>query len=1104
MLLLSVARVAWAITPAPLQFEENKQQWPAAARYRAEAPGGVVWLRSTGFTYVWESTADRRQARHADSLARATKARPTASPLREHAVLVDFVGAAPAVLHPEHPAEAYANYLTGNDPRRWASRVRSCEAVRYAGLYPGVELRTYGTEAGFFEYDVVLAPGADPATVRLRYQGATTLALRPDGTLRIGTSVGEVREQRPVAYQLGAGGQRQPVPCRYRLRGNVLSFELPAGYDKMRKLVIDPVVQASTYTGIRAPSVGTAYDSAGNVYMLSSAESSSIVFPVTPGAYTSFATANILIAKFNAAGTQKLFSTIIGGRPGWNFSSVGDRPLLCKVDPADNLCIVAQCFSNDFPMLAGSYDTTPVGNKLVLAKLNPAGTALVASSYFGGTGELRQDINDISFDASGEVYLAGFTNDATFPTTPNAYRRTYAAGPNGEGYIAHFDANLRTLRWSTLLAAPAPTTLLQYVASVRVTATGQVYFAGRMGVGFPVPATAYSSVNSGGLVGSLSADGRQLLAATYLPGTGPLGPGQELFVGPMRVELDGAGNVAVLGRTFFGGVVPTPGALAFGVGAGYPAFQYFVGKLSAGLNNLLTLAVVANGTDFVNTNLQVDDCGNMYYILALQGIALSGNPTLNANVPPVTPIASGLSQPLDYSYYLGALSGDGRQLLFGTFYGSGSGGGTLSGAIDKRGRFYQVHNDFFQPGYQVLPNAYQTGPLPGPYYTNIVSIIDPELNLAPQASFTGTPLVVCPGQPVQFTNTSTRNGGFRWIFGDGSPADSLTANPIHRYTAVGTYRVRLRVRPAPGACTPADTTSQLVQVQALPARTLPARLALPCVPGPATLDAGPAGPYLWSTGATTRNIQVSASGRYSVQVGSGFCARRDTVTVLPSNPPQRALPQQVALCPNQPRLLDAGNPGSTYRWNTGATSQTISVNVAGTYSVAIRNPCGRTDTVRVQVAPAPTLQRDSLVCAGQVVLRVAAAEAGSTYRWSTGSTTPELTVDAPGTYSVQVSGPNCQFSLSTYAAPRPATLRVPNVFTPNPDDNLNPTFRIPGLPGGSELRVFNRWGREVYHSTDYRNDWAAPGLPDGVYYYLLQNPAFCQGSQLRGWVEVLR
>ncbi len=280
-----------------------------------------------------------------------------------------------------------------------------------------------------------------------------------------------------------------------------------------------------------------------------------------------------------------------------------------------------------------------------------------------------------------------------------------------------------------------------------------------------------------------------------------------------------------------------------------------------------------------------------------------------------------------------------------------------------------------------------------------------------------------------------------------------------------------------------------------------------------------AGRIRWDFGDGSPRDSVNASpqhtyprpGTYRVRLlarpAPGSCARPDTTSALVrvGAPAVRALLPRVYLCPGQPAVtLDAGNPGSTYAWNTGATSQTIQASQPGTYVVAIRTPCGRVDTARVLVPAPPRLVRDSLACAGVVTLRVADPDPAATYLWSTGATTPALAVTEPGRYTLAVSVGGCRFALAAVAAPAGAVPTVPNVFTPGPGDALNATFQVPGLPPGSRLRVYSRWGSLVYEAADYRNTWDAAGLAAGTYYYLLENARFCQSSTYKGWVEVIR
>ncbi len=178
------------------------------------------------------------------------------------------------------------------------------------------------------------------------------------------------------------------------------------------------------------------------------------------------------------------------------------------------------------------------------------------------------------------------------------------------------------------------------------------------------------------------------------------------------------------------------------------------------------------------------------------------------------------------------------------------------------------------------------------------------------------------------------------------------------------------------------------------------------------LDAGNAGStYLWSTGATIQSIDVTTSGTYSVAVtNAAGCTGRDTITVTVNPVPVVALGPDVSICSGNSLTLDAGTqgPNATYLWSTGATSQTLSVATAGSYSVTVTNGSGciGRDTINVTTGTAPVvaLGNDTAFCVGGALTLDAGNQAtGTTYMWSTGANTQAITVAASGTYSVAVT-----------------------------------------------------------------------------------------------------
>jgi gliding motility-associated-like protein len=218
--------------------------------------------------------------------------------------------------------------------------------------------------------------------------------------------------------------------------------------------------------------------------------------------------------------------------------------------------------------------------------------------------------------------------------------------------------------------------------------------------------------------------------------------------------------------------------------------------------------------------------------------------------------------------------------------------------------------------------------------------------------------------------------------------------------------------------------------------------------------------------------------------------------------PGRALPATAVLCPSSTLALQAaGGPGYSYRWSTGATTRTLDVSQPGTYRVVVSNGgCSTRDSVLVRAVTVPRLPADTTLCTnGNINLQVRAAP-GSTVRWDGGQTTSTLAVSASGVYGVTVTTDGCVFKRQVRVELR-RLAQPPNVITPN-GDGLNETLEILPLEPGTRVSLFNRWGRLVYSTTDYHNDWGTGQAP-GLYYYTLENERYCQPF-VKGWVEVIR
>ena len=178
----------------PLLFIPNENQWEPEVKYRVDI-GGInkLFMEERALTWLFHDPMAVERM-HEDKTGADTMT------WQSHAYKVHFVGAAPAKIKGLDQQISYHNYYLGNDPRRWATKVPLFHTVSYDGLYDGIEMKAYSQD-GHFKYDFKIAPGVDPAIIKLRYEGIDGLKLT-EGHLEIETSVEQVTEQQPYSYQI--------------------------------------------------------------------------------------------------------------------------------------------------------------------------------------------------------------------------------------------------------------------------------------------------------------------------------------------------------------------------------------------------------------------------------------------------------------------------------------------------------------------------------------------------------------------------------------------------------------------------------------------------------------------------------------------------------------------------------------------------------------------------------------------------------------------------------------------------------------------------------------------------------------------------------------
>jgi beta-propeller repeat-containing protein len=667
--------------PLPLSFEVNHGQTDRRVKFLSRGRGYTLFLTPTEAVLALSEPQAEERSVHLRQTLPLTHRKALTSVLR-----MRLVGANPAP-HASGLEElpGKSNYFIGNDPKKWRMNVPNYAKVKYEGIYPGVDLVYYGKQRQL-EHDFILAPGANPSGIALELKGADKLSLDSRGDLVLATGGGEVRLQKPVVYQ-EADGARREIAGSYVLKGkHRVGFELGA-YDATRRLVIDPVLSYSTYLGGSGNDVGSgiAVDSSGNAYVAGSTGSTNF-----PGASSSTIQSSnggggdAFVAKLNAAGSTLVYSTYLGG-------SGFDEGLGIAVDSSGNAYVTGLTQSTNFPT-ANAFESALSGvEDAFVAKLNATGSALVYSTYLGGSGF---DVGyGIAADSSGNAYVTGVTGSTNFPTA-NAFQS--ASGGGGDAFVTELNAAGSALVYSTYLGGNSSDTGL----GIAVDSSGNAYVTGTtFSANFPVvnPLPAPNNALQGrenAFVSKVSFSGSTLSLAysTYLGGSGPCCAQDEGHA----VAVDSSGSAYVTGITTSTNFPTTPGAFQTAIGGSTDAF---VSKLSlSGATLALAYSTFLGGVgEEVGFGIAVDPSGNAY----VTGLTTSPNfPTVNPLPAPNNTLQN------VQSAFVTELNAAGSALVYSTYLGGSAFDIGIGIAVDSSGSAYVT--GWTLGGFPTTTGAYQT------------------------------------------------------------------------------------------------------------------------------------------------------------------------------------------------------------------------------------------------------------------------------------------------------------------------------------------------------------------------------------------------------------
>jgi hypothetical protein len=676
----------------PLSFEPNEGQSNSPAKFIAHGNGFSIFLTSEEAVLLLPGR-------------RSPNAQKTAPGAPANTLRMKLVGAnSSASVDGRDQLPGKSNYFVGS-PDRWRTNLPTYRGVLERGIYQGVDLVYYGNQRQL-ETDVVLAPGADPRAVRWSITGAQKLSIDAKGALVMDVDGGQLRLERPIAYQTVTGARKR-VPVNYVLLGRSDVGLALGSYDRSQKLVVDPILSYSTYLGGSnidgANAIAVAPDKtafvAGGTYSLDFPTA----HPLQPnhgGPDDTFRDA--FVAKLSVDGSTLLYSTYLGGKN-------DDLANGVAVDAFGQAYVVGTTASPDFPVPVTIPSFNPkcggdgkcgatwnpqgliVRNGFLL-KLDAEGSHPLYAGFIGyyenvSGQSVAVDSNEIAY-VTGEVgpnipvtvpIIPPNVPPPPFPITANAAQPTYGGGDT-DIFVWQVSETGNSVLYSTYLGGSKEDDGLGIAVDTNANAyvTGLTYSSN-----FPVTGTALQGTYAGAgdaLLTKVNTAGGPLVYSTFLGGSG-LDKGNSLAV-------DATGNTYITGATS-----STSSTLGFPPPAG--AFQ---------TNCTLDVSGACEGDAFVaKLNPSLSGPGSLLYFtylggsLADAGQAIAIDSAGSAYVTGSTvstdfPVAGAVFQPKfgggNADAFVTKLDPTGKTLLYSSFLGGTNTDIGYGIAVDTAGNAY--------------------------------------------------------------------------------------------------------------------------------------------------------------------------------------------------------------------------------------------------------------------------------------------------------------------------------------------------------------------------------------------------------------------------------
>ena len=777
-----------------ITFSENKGQWQEKIVASAKLQGGNLFITNNLFQFIFTNPLNNNHPntkKLETPLAFAFSAEPQFDNKSANFIAEKLF-----------PSEDYENYYLGNNQSKWKSNVRKySKLILRDNSFPvriEIEGKKNSIKASYF-----LKAKNNHKNFSIKYSKELKIKIKQN-VLILQTPFNEIQEMNAIAFQQ-INGLKKTVECNFVLKeNNCVSFEFPKGYDSNYELEIDPTLVFSTYSGSVADNFGmtATYDDQGNAY--SAGTVFGFQFPTTNGAYDESASSTIEygspdvgISKYQPDGQQLIYCTFLGGDFAESIHSM-------VANSDGELFVFGATGSTNFPVLSGNYQTNfsggpelnlssiscffPSGADGYISKFNSNGTALLASTYFGGnnsdavnvaTGTLLRNYGDelrgeINLDENNNVYVFTTTNSINISTTSNAIQNSLQG--TQDALLLKLNNNLTQLLYCSYLGG----SLEDCGNAIYIQSNNRICVGGGTNsTNFPVTANTFQQNYQGGIsdgyVAFIDIDNPTNNSVSYF--------GTANFDQVYFVQQDFYGRIYGYGQTE--GIMPVVNNVY-----SVPNSGQFICCFNADLSSIKFNSLIGNGAG-INISpgaFLVDNC-NRIYISGWGGNLIPNS--LMDNMPLTNDAIKNTTDGNDF--YLAVLDTGATALLYGTYFGGILGRDHVDGGtsrFDKKGIVYQsvcagcgASNDF-----PTTAGAWAENDL-GPNCNNGIFKLDFEISVV-TANLSISDTSGCAPFNFNASNLSQQFGKFKWILPNGN-VDTLNNSLNITLNTPGTYQLKL-------------------------------------------------------------------------------------------------------------------------------------------------------------------------------------------------------------------------------------------------------------------------------------------------------------------------